>query len=151
MTDQFFASFKTQEEARELFRLLSRALHPDGQSQHDWFVSMKKEYDGLPSGGLKGKAEGVKQMKAKERAHAKNHGAQKEEDPFDGDDPFGPGEEHTDMTRIHFGKHKGLTLVELVMQDYSYCQWLLKQDWFLERFDFEAGKLRDYMSWSKRR
>lgn len=39
------------------------------------------------------------------------------------------------MTNIPFGKHKDRDIAEIAEDDPSYLRWLLKQDWFLEKFD----------------
>lgn len=33
-------------------------------------------------------------------------------------------------TKMTFGKYKNYSLREMVIRDKSYCEWLLRQDWF---------------------
>lgn len=38
------------------------------------------------------------------------------------------------MTDMPFGKYEGRTLDELAEQEPAYLRWLMKQDWFEQRF-----------------
>ena len=38
------------------------------------------------------------------------------------------------MYRMPFGKHQGRSLMDVVMDDPDYCDWLLAQTWFGEKY-----------------
>lgn len=44
---------------------------------------------------------------------------------------------------ITFGKYKGSTL-DRVLRDRNYCNWLLTQDWFLEKYEYLYNRIREY-------
>ena len=44
---------------------------------------------------------------------------------------------------ITFGKYKGLKL-DSVLRDRSYCEWLLKQDWFKNNYEYLHNRVKDY-------
>lgn len=44
-------------------------------------------------------------------------------------------------TTMPFGKYEGLTIKELIQIDYNYCQFLLEQHWFREKFRDLARQL----------
>lgn len=44
---------------------------------------------------------------------------------------------------ITFGKYKGGT-IQTVLKDRKYCEWLLKQDWFEEQYEFLFNRVQEY-------
>lgn len=44
---------------------------------------------------------------------------------------------------ITFGKYKNGTLNE-ILKDRSYCSWLLKQDWFLNNYEYLYNRVKNY-------
>ena len=48
--------------------------------------------------------------------------------------------------KLVFGKYKGFTVKELTktMKGKDYCRWLLKQEWFTEKFDDLIEEMAKY-------
>lgn len=44
---------------------------------------------------------------------------------------------------ITFGKYKGST-IHSVLKDRKYCEWLLKQDWIEEQYEFLYNRVKEY-------
>jgi len=44
---------------------------------------------------------------------------------------------------ITFGKYKGKTILDL-LRDKTYCEWLLKQEWFIQSYEYLYKKIKDY-------
>jgi hypothetical protein len=44
---------------------------------------------------------------------------------------------------ITFGKYKGSTL-SIILKDRSYCEWLLKQKWFEEQYEYLYNRVNEY-------
>ena len=44
---------------------------------------------------------------------------------------------------ITFGKYKNGRLNE-ILKDRSYCSWLLKQDWFVNNYEYLYNRVKDY-------